>query len=43
VQTLAVVYAGRRTMSSSAEGPREALRLLDAAWPSGTPYMEESF
>lgn len=43
VQTLAVVYAGRRTASSSLEGPRESLRLLDAAFPAGTPYLEESF
>ncbi|MEK7867531.1 MAG: GNAT family N-acetyltransferase [Planctomycetota bacterium] len=40
VQTLAVVYAGRRTMSSVAGVPHQ---ILDAAFPSGTPYLEESF
>jgi predicted acetyltransferase len=48
IQSLAVLYSGRRSASQLAEldsirGPADALRLLDAAFPMRVPYLQEWF
>lgn len=43
IQTLAIAYAGRRSLSTLIDGDPHSLALIDLALPQGTPYLEEAF